>query len=83
MPYVKQVAVIAALLAFGWGAQGFAGGDQNAYNNPTGDPPTDTYQEPFANYDNEGRLIVSCATNERLTMVQEDGAVELTCQVDD
>ena len=56
-----------------------AGGDQNAHNNPTGDPPTDTYQVPYANV-GDGRLMIFCAEDELLVITPvESGAAEATC----
>ena len=65
----------AALLSTG----AWAAGGQNAYNNPGGDPPEDTYQTPFANPDG-GRMMIFCAEGETLVLTPADGgAVEATC----
>jgi hypothetical protein len=75
----RSVAALAALVVCFSPSAVFAGGDQNAYNNPTGDPPADTYQTPYANI-GEGRMLVSCAEAETLlTTNLPDGSVEHTC----
>ncbi|MEE4279296.1 MAG: hypothetical protein V2I82_12575 [Halieaceae bacterium] len=77
------LAAIAAI-AVGFSPSLLAAGGQNGYNNPKGDIPDDTYNEPFANYDNEGRMMVFCAEDELLVVVPaEGGALEITCQVVD
>ncbi len=43
-----------------------AGGGQNGYNNPKGDIPDDTHNEPFANFDGGGRMMIFCAEDELL-----------------
>jgi hypothetical protein len=74
------LASIAALaLVYGMPLQ--AGGDKNAHNNPNGEPSTDTFNPPYANYDNDGRMMVFCAEDELLVVVPaEGGALEVTCQ---
>lgn len=57
-----------------------ANGDKNAYNNPNGDPTTASFNVPFANYEQEGRMMIFCAAEELLVVVpQQDGALEVTC----
>jgi hypothetical protein len=59
----------------------YAAGGKNAYNNPSGDPSSDTFETPFANYDGDGRMMVFCAEDELLVVVPaEGGALEVTCQ---
>ncbi len=56
-----------------------AGGDQNAHNNPTGDPAEDTYQTPYSNA-GDGRIMVFCAEDEKLVVTPVDtGAVDISC----
>jgi hypothetical protein len=67
--------IAAALLSSG----AWAAGGQNAHNNPTGDPPADTYQTPYANPDG-GRMMIFCAEGETLVLTPaEGGSVEATC----
>lgn len=57
-----------------------ANGDKNAYNNPNGDPTTASFNVPFANYEQEGRMMIFCAAEELLVVVpKEEGALEVTC----
>jgi hypothetical protein len=57
-----------------------AGGDKVAANNPVGDPPDDTYQEPYANQ-GDGRMLVYCEDGEVLVINPVDpGAAELVCE---
>ncbi len=71
--------VIVAVIGLVRSAGALAGGDQNAYNNPTGDPPDDTYQTPYANT-GDGRIMVFCAEGEVLVITPaEGGAVEASC----
>ena len=73
---LTALTAVAGLIA---APQTMAAGDKNAYNNPTGDPPTDTYQTPFANAGG-GRMLVFCADDETLILTPTaDGSVEITC----
>ena len=77
--YTGSVAALAAVIALLPTSSAFASGGQNAYKNPTGDPPADTYQTPYANI-GEGRMLVSCAEAETLLTIHlPDGSAELTC----
>lgn len=74
---LASIAVIA--LAFSAGL--YAAGGKNAYNNPSGDPSSDTFETPFANYDGDGRMMIFCAEDELLVVIPaEGGALEVTCQ---
>ena len=58
----------------------YAGGDKNAHNNPNGRPTTDSFDVPFANYDDGGRMMIFCAEDELLVVVPaEKGALQVTC----
>jgi hypothetical protein len=58
-----------------------AGGGKLAYGNPTGDPAEDTYQTPYANVGEDGRILVFCAEDELLVITPVDsGAAEASCQ---
>lgn len=82
MSYKNLLLTAIAAVAVGFSSMLLAGGGQNGYNNPKGDIPDDTYNEPFANYDNEGRMMIFCAEDELLVVVPtEGGALEVTCQV--
>jgi hypothetical protein len=82
MSYKNLLLAAIAVIAVGFSPTLLAGGDQNGYNNPKGDIPDDTYNEPFANYDNDGRMMIFCAEDELLVVVPaEGGALEVTCQV--
>lgn len=73
------VAVLATAIALFAAPQVLAAGGKNAYNNPTGDPPADTYKMPYANA-GDGRMLIFCAEDETLvTMTLADGSVEVTC----
>ena len=73
------VAVLATAIALLAAPQVLAAGGKNAYKNPTGDPPADTYQTPYANA-GDGRMLIFCAEDETLvTMILADGSVEVTC----
>ena len=75
----KRLTVLAAIIGVCAGTEALAGGGQNAYNNPTGDPAEDTYQTPYANTGG-GRIEVFCAEDEKLVVTPVDGsAVEVTC----
>ena len=75
----KRLAVLAAVIGLCTGTEALAAGGQNAYNNPTGDPPSDTYQTPYANT-GDGRMEIFCAEGEKLVVTPaDDGAVEATC----
>jgi hypothetical protein len=79
MKRLMAVTALAAIIGLTAGAQALAAGGQNAWNNPTGDPPSDTYQTPYANA-GEGRMLVFCAEDETLVMTPTaDGSVEITC----
>jgi len=81
MSYKTLILVSMAAFALIFSATLIAGGDQNGYNNPKGDPAEDTYLEPFANYDDSGRMMIFCAEDELLVVVPaEGGALEVTCQ---
>ena len=82
MSYKNLLLASIMAIAVGFSPTLIAGGDQNGYNNPKGDIPEDTYNEPFANYDGGGRMMVFCAEEELLVVVPtEGGALEVTCQV--
>ncbi len=69
----------AVILVLIGGSAVLAGGDKNAYNNPTGDPPEDTYLTPYANF-GKGRMMVFCAEDEKLVITPVDvGSVEASC----
>jgi hypothetical protein len=56
-----------------------AEGGKNAYNNPTGDPPEDTYLTPYANFGG-GRTMIFCDEDEKLVITPVDvGSVEASC----
>jgi hypothetical protein len=77
--HTAVVAALATAIALLASPQVLAAGGKNAYNNPTGDPPADTYQTPYANA-GEGRMLIFCAEDETLvTMTLADGSVEVTC----
>ncbi len=81
MSYKTLILVSIAAFSLIFSATLIAGGDQNGYNNPKGDPAEDTYLEPFANYDDGGRMMIFCAEDELLVVVPtEGGALEVTCQ---
>ncbi|NEX21117.1 hypothetical protein G3480_12475 [Thiorhodococcus mannitoliphagus] len=70
-------------MSLAFGSAALAGGGQNAYNNPTGDPAEDTYQTPYTNV-GDGRIMVFCAEDESLVVTPaEGGAVEATCVPDE
>jgi hypothetical protein len=82
MSYKSLILASIAAIAVGFSSTLIAGGDQNGYNNPKGDIPDDTYNEPFANFDGDGRMMIFCAEDELLVVVPaEGGALEVTCQV--
>jgi hypothetical protein len=59
----------------------FAGGDQNANNNPKDDPPSDTYREPNVDHTRRTVVCVERAEEEDLWMApEEEGFMEVTCQ---
>ena len=82
MSYKNLLLAAIAAIAVGFSPTLLAGGGQNGYNNPKGDPAEDTYNEPFANYDSDGRMMIFCAEDELLVVIPtEGGALEVTCQI--
>jgi hypothetical protein len=70
-----------AAVTFAFAAPLTAGGDQNAHNNPNGEPSSSTFNPPYTNYDSDGRMMVFCAEDELLVVVPaEGGALEVICQ---
>lgn len=76
---VKRLVALVAVIGIATSSLSLAGGDKNAHNNPKGDPPGDTYLEPYAN-PGDGRMMVFCAEDEKLVVTPVDiGAVDATC----
>jgi hypothetical protein len=74
----SSVAALTSLIVLFSAPAALASGDKNTYNNPK-DP---IYEEPFANYDDEGRMMIFCAEDALLVVVPaQGGALEVTCQV--
>jgi len=58
-----------------------AGGDQNAHNNPNGEPSTDTFNPPYENSDDEGRRMTFCDEEDLLVVIPPGGgALDVVCQ---
>jgi hypothetical protein len=86
MRHLMAVTAIAAILGLTAGAQALAAGGKNAYNNPIGEPPSDTYQKPYKSYEVEdgGRMLVGCADDEiEVSTTTVDGSVAIICMPDD
>ena len=82
MSYCVAISIISmgAAVALAGSSALFAAGGKNSYNNPIGDPGTDTYQTPYANT-SEGRILVYCAEGEVLVATPVDkGSLEASCE---
>jgi hypothetical protein len=73
------IAAVSSAVAIAAGTA-LASGGQNAYGNPTGEPAEDTYQNPFSNSGEDGRMQIWCAEDETLVITPAEGGVmEATC----
>ena len=74
-----SILTLIKVVAFGFSRVLLAGGDKNAYSNPTEDPAEDASRTPFANAEG-GRMLVYCADEEDLVVTPVDrNAVEVPC----
>ena len=75
----NRLTLLTAIIGLCTGAGALAAGGQNAYNNPSGEPPEETYLTPYANEDG-GRMEVFCAESEKLVVTPVGAsAVDVTC----
>ena len=75
-----SILTLATVFALAGSSALFAGGDQNGYGNPIGDPAEDTYLNPYLNQGG-GRTLVYCADGESMAVTPvDDAAVEIACE---
>ena len=74
-----QLTALAAIICLLASAPLWAGGDQNAENNPNGSPGSDTFEAPYVNPDG-GRVLVFCEDGEKLVVTpQGSGEIDVIC----